>query len=641
MNNSRQKGIGTQFFFSVGRIALDTARLIEHCLLSPQVVVLLVVLTATWLIGCGAGCYANVKNPGIWSLRHMFDLGQVIATLEAGTGWQRIATVIPLFVVTWLIGGGVMLGVLIDNGRGYLARIREGRTRYCFCHRGHHVILGWDPNALTIMREIIPHDGKPKRPFEQFVIISQKPAVEINQEIDAAFGRNKIFAHRPFHVRVYNGIFDSDAELKQIMPETASEVIVLGEHNEDAHDARTMTFLSHLDAHYKAVSTVRCYARIASYPLYCLLLRERERRYDHLDVTFFNFYENWAKRIWSALPPAHGISYDPLCRFADARKRIRLVIVGFEKMGQALLVEAVRIAHYGDGRVFEIMVYDANISTHLRRFLRLFPALSPQDKRGNAIAITSSSALQFPMMCRKFAETGVHDVVYTDQYPEFLNSPVADDVVTVALTSSATDDVMTYAHTISVKTQRTVNILIRQDISHANVDAVRTELERAESRAQIRYFGFQGGAGFYSMDREGLAERNFMERYRKNRHERQMMGADVRPWADLDEYVRMKFRHSLDAIGEILSASGLVLKPIVKDVDEGSEVNEFDNVDVQARLAEAFHNRWWAEMLLNDCVSTCMVPYQKLKERVGDVDMETVRTLPEVLKSVNLKITRV
>lgn len=73
--------------------------------------------------------------------------------------------------------------------------------------------------------------------------------------------------------------------------------------------------------------------------------------YRNLDIHIYNFYENWARLLWSYSGKKDDkgnyyysdLDFEPL---EGTNKYVHLVIVGFNSMGKALLKEAVRLCHY-------------------------------------------------------------------------------------------------------------------------------------------------------------------------------------------------------------------------------------------------------------------------------------------------------
>ena len=70
----------------------------------------------------------------------------------------------------------------------------------------------------------------------------------------------------------------------------------------------------------------------------------------NLNIVPFNIYETWARRLWgyygqtAQSPRYYPLDFEDLA--PESKHYVHLVIVGFERMGTALLLEALRICHY-------------------------------------------------------------------------------------------------------------------------------------------------------------------------------------------------------------------------------------------------------------------------------------------------------
>ena len=643
------------------RLVKNSFKLVVACLLNgPVVTLVLFVLLAL----AGGACFAwkglshGASGAFGWALDSMFNVSAVLdAVRDLDFGgfhglrivnlgrvnfgslkpWVSAAVQVSLFLTTWLVGGGVLLGVIFDSGRHYLERIRDGRIRYRLGLINHHLILGWDPNAVTFIRERC--GGSCQRsvwvsirrffmPLPCFVVLSEKTAVEIGLTLNAAFGRNSIFVRRPFRVLVYNGVYDSEHELKQLNIPSAMDVTILGEHNEHAHDSRVLLLLSHLNSRLAGRRRkVRCRARIASHALYCMLTGDRGKYdYPQLDLSYFNFYENWARRLWSGFPPAHGSPY-PHLRFSGANgvKNVHLVIVGFGQMGQALALEAARIAQYGDGCKMTITAVDPDLPRLAKDFALICPHQELLKEQGINLQIKDG------ISCRVESEN-------FKQYLEKLENRTRKEQLTIVLTHSSPDDVIACAQAAWRVVGSDARILVRQDISSSNYDALRHELSGCGTFGDLHVFGFQGGAGVFSDMRERLAERCFAERAERTRETRDV--AANHPWIELVDYVRDKFRRTFDALGEILYSV------VVEVVDITSADCPFAFSDDEIKvLAQAFHKHWRTDRILagkgDPAKSTTHSASGKESERDESIDREFVRNLPTLLAGEKLGLRRV
>jgi ion channel POLLUX/CASTOR len=147
------------------------------------------------------------------SLMRTFDAG----TMGGDAGWGF--RLVMLFVT---IGGilivSTLIGVLTAGVEGKLDELRKGRSRVL--ESGHTLILGWSPQAFTILSELMAANENQKS--ARIVILSDKDKVEMEDEIRQRVekkGRTQIIC------RSGNPIDLTDLEIGS--PHSAKAIIIL------------------------------------------------------------------------------------------------------------------------------------------------------------------------------------------------------------------------------------------------------------------------------------------------------------------------------------------------------------------------------------------------------------------------------
>ena len=483
-----------KIFFTPLRGIKNLFGLLTTCLFCQQTLTLLFLMFSIWTLGAAyAFFYLHDPNWGQWSFVHLFDLTEARRTLNESSGVGKAVAVL-LYGVTWLIGGGILLGVIVDRSARFMSTVRDGHVRYRRALRDHFVILGWEPNVVSLLRNL-SGGGRLLSFFSlralfrpRIVILSECPAVEIHQQIAEAFGRS-FFKVLPFGLIVYNGAYDAKDEFKMLALRYARKIYVTGEEPEASHDSRVLLFLASLDAllgKYKPRQRINCHVRIASYSLFRLLVLSINKgspvgnhKYEYLTVRFFNFYENWAKRLFSE-NPANGRAYPSLVfRPDDGQSRVRVVVVGFGKMGQALVVEILRSHPQRKGRMIDIVVVDPDVNVLRKQFMMSHSDIATGEYMKHA-------TLRFAKAMR------VEDAAFRNMIKRF---EAEGGQITVMLTYNSPDDVVVRAVALASK-YKSANIFARLNIAVPDVDKCRDVVAESYKLNRLYLYGFKDGAGF-------------------------------------------------------------------------------------------------------------------------------------------------
>ena len=244
----------------------------------------------------------------------------------------------------------------------------------------------------------------------------------------------------------------------------------------------------------KTKGLMDCHVRIASYSLFRLLILQInkgtsgvDRHYEKLSVRFFNFYENWAKCIIAGGVSSNGRPYPSLILRPDDKNQgsIRLVVVGFGRMGQAVVVEALRSHKERNDRKIKITTIDPNLNTLSSQFLMSHKDVATGDYSQYA------EFIQTPPM--RVEDPAFEKII--DGYVE------AGDQVTIIMTYDSPDAAIVRAVALASKWDG-INVFARINITVANVQECRELLAQCYKLKHLYLYGFKSGAGFgkYSTD---------------------------------------------------------------------------------------------------------------------------------------------
>ena len=341
--------------------------------------------------------YGNVRFERLSGLLyHFMDPSSLAKT--AGNG-----IVVQVFVFLFTFAGMVLLGgLLITTLTNIVDRrvsdIEEGKVVYPSM-KGHYVIIGYGDVTINIIRTLFEITGG--RDVEDEDSKSGKeeglsPILILTSQ-DVKQVRAQLFAQLPERyeklIYFYSGNIDSYEHIKSLNIHSAKEVFVLGEKSEYGRDSKNLECvktIAKLRGTGKELLTVNVqFDKLTSYSTIQKISLSDEFRASggERSIYFrpFNFYENWARLLWgfngSLIHKYDRLDY----REMEEDMYVHLVIVGFNSMGRALLLEALRQCHYpnfveggknGKKEVkTRITVVDKEMKDMLPEFLAQYPYL--------------------------------------------------------------------------------------------------------------------------------------------------------------------------------------------------------------------------------------------------------------------------
>lgn len=345
--------------------------------------------------------FGSSADEDVWSrmqgvIYHLFDLEDLYMR-QSGAG-------IKLFTIAVTFVGMVLLnGMLITTISNIVSRrvadINEGRVRYRAL-ADHYVIIGYSRTAICLIDDIFSRYDAHYRENDGRHSVRHLPKIVIMTGSDVAKVRSEIYSHTPLFVErrifIYSGNIESMEHLERLNIHTAREVFVLGDVEQYGRDSKNLASLASLAvlrgamARRKEGDVLRVnvqFDRMPSYSNIQMLAIPHEylsypgERCHNLYFRPFNFYENWARLLWSDYAME---GYAPLdfCPMVGAR-HVHLFIIGFNRMGLALLLESLRLCHYTnyDGTPetrTRITVVDRQMAELLPSFRARYPYIDEQ-----------------------------------------------------------------------------------------------------------------------------------------------------------------------------------------------------------------------------------------------------------------------
>jgi ion channel POLLUX/CASTOR len=200
-------------------------------------VTLVVIVIAAAVISLGGAALAPEGSPALpfyeaaWeSLMRTFDAGTMGGDVGWGYRWVMLfVTIGGIFVVSTLIG------VLTAGVESKLEELRKGRSQVL--ESGHTLILGWSPQILTILSELMIANENQKN--ARIVILADKDKVEMEDELQARVGTT---GRTRTICRSGSPIDMTDIEIAS--PHDAKSIIILPPDGDDADSYVIKTVLA-------------------------------------------------------------------------------------------------------------------------------------------------------------------------------------------------------------------------------------------------------------------------------------------------------------------------------------------------------------------------------------------------------------
>lgn len=557
--------------------------------LVSQIITLLILFILLWAAGSigyeliTGNKEIAISNNGyfekgtIWSLIHATDPGYLSGDYD-----QSHQTLFWFgLIVTlagWFLLSGFIMTIFINFYQSHLNKIEGGLVRYYFW-RKHRLILGWNLMGASVVHQLFAENS-------HSVIILSLSAPELVREDIAVMISDSDNSHKMKKNRIiiYQGSFNSSGELKYQNFSKTETVVILEDNianNQNVKNIQTMIKINDLVETCKVKEKINCYVHLPDFRTYDILQDVNLNIVNKINFHPFNFFEDWARRLWSILPQVKDgklenkrdiYDYVPLAYHQISReseKNVHLVIIGFGQMGQALAAQAARICHYANGQKTKITVIDNSYSV---KKLQIFSSHCFLDKIPD---------LEFELLNQSAEETATRD---------FLINLIQDEkqITTIVVCISDPDESISVALSLPQQVQDAdIPILIRQETRCGLSDLV-AKLMKDKKWRDIRFFGMLHEC--FGLDRRSdILPRQVHEIYRHSCREK-----SIPAWEELPESLRWSNRYQVDSYVELLRSAGYQFVPVNGTIKSGA----FENEEEIKWLAEREHDRWVAEKLI-------------------------------------------
>lgn len=311
-------------------------------------------------------------------LYHLVDPGNLSLETDNAVGIQIFTGIIAALGMILL--SGLLITTLTNVVERRVADVAEGNVVYRSI-KGHYVIIGYGSLVVSIIRNIYSEESGQGRRI--LILTSQ----------DIRSSRMHLFAQIPQeweqYIHFYSGNLESREHLSNLNVDSAVEIFILGENEEYGRDSKNLECVRQIaELRSRCNDTITVNVQFDKLTSYSLIQKislpvEYLAPSGNISVFFrpFNHYENWARILWG-FNGGEDFGYDRLdFERVEGDKYVHLVIIGFNRMGRALFLEALRQCHYPnyDEHTHKvksrITIVDRNMDCLLPEFVSQYPYL--------------------------------------------------------------------------------------------------------------------------------------------------------------------------------------------------------------------------------------------------------------------------
>ena len=473
--------------------------------------------------------------------------------------------------------------------------------------RGHVVICGMGRKGLQLFKEF-------HRAGERVVAIErdeENPAIELGRELGAL---------------VLVGDAREPAVLAMARADRAKYVLAMS--GDDGVNVDIALRCHALVKGQASTEPTTCVAHVVDLKL-CNLFRQHRvftETGDRFEVRLFNTFEASGRTLFSR----HPLDRDQITR--EDPRAVHLVVIGFGQMGQSVLLQAAKTAHYANEKQLQATVVDLAADEKKRAFYNRY--------------------LQFDKTCEAtFVSADAEDRAVLERIESLAADPAR--LATVAISLDSDSACLSYALTLAGRLGASrVPLWVRMSEETGLAALLEQPVADGAGASPVVTFGPLNCCCtrelLLGQDLDTLAraihESFVCEQLAQGRSPSE---PSLQPWDRLIEQFKDSNRQQADHIPVKLRAIGCCLAPVGSP---GPAVGQFTGDEVEL-LARMEHRRWCAERFLagwsygevKDVFarkSPYLCDWEALTGSVQDYDRNMVRAMPAVVGRIGQAVYR-
>ncbi len=272
-------------------------------------------------------------------------------------GWMLIVS-----IVTFLFGAFIFNGAIIGLITNAIERrvINHAQGNIHYLKSGHYIIMGYDEMVHSIIKHIFEKDK------DAFILLLSALESPIVKEM-----LKKVFNEKQMeHIIINYGHRMSKEYYKDIHPESAQQIFIVGQRSLPAHDAINVECVDSICSYLKQPEIKERPQRITcvfedldTYAAFKTSEIFGEVKKLGIEFVPYNFYAGWAKQVFVKLnhkdmdrpgetidyPAVYGKGYseeNPKALSEDDPKYVHLVFVGTTNFAVSFAMEAANVLHF-------------------------------------------------------------------------------------------------------------------------------------------------------------------------------------------------------------------------------------------------------------------------------------------------------
>lgn len=345
---------------------------------------------------------------------------------------------------------------------------------------------------------------------------------------------------------------------------------------------------------------------------------DNHKLFDH-KVHFFSIYERASRLIVKKYSPDKYVDF-----FKECNTPIHVLIVGFDDLGQSLLLQAGKMYHFANRNRLKVSVIHNDINK-VNRFIKKYP--------GAEIVMDLNFIPQEEIDKRNIHEKTGNSEIHTI-YICVPNGIVAIDAYnTVSQFISSAKIILCYENSDSF-----LERIVRENVYHFKINEETINMksiikEDIDKQAMLVHQS-------YMLIEEDNNDDKIKELKKLTHHD----------WEKLTERTKNANRNQADHIEFKLRAAGCIAKK-EQNIDVDKLYNFNNDKKMLELLAEIEHRRWNAGQLLsgwtygkkrNDQlqIHDNIIPYNDLTDPVKQYDRNAITNIPLILSVVEIKVVK-
>ena len=285
----------------------------------------------------------EVNIPGT-AFMLLTDPGNISNVLPGNHSWILGVVYAVIAIVGAVLFGGVLISLMSNSIQLRVEDFKNGNINYN--HNNHIIVIGYDTVVPSLIKQLVL-----KYPQKDILVFTKKNSQEVRESLGT------MTDVKSKYLILYSGRRDSESDLARLQAEKAKEIFIIGNRENDDHDALNFACLSKLLVLIKN-------AKVTNKPIVNILLENQATQVmlqstnlaqewrNYIRVIPFNFYENWARQVLSGEKVVVESNSEDSYRYPhiqvnrDSFEQVNIVIFGMSRLGITIGVEAAHALHF-------------------------------------------------------------------------------------------------------------------------------------------------------------------------------------------------------------------------------------------------------------------------------------------------------